>query len=52
VLEDPEIRRQHHDTVVWDRVDTLRGFGGIRIEDNVLILEGGHEVLTRAIPKD
>ena len=51
VLEDPEIRRQHRDTVVWNRVDKLRGFGGIRIEDNVLILESGNEVLTRAIPK-
>jgi Xaa-Pro aminopeptidase len=52
VLEDPEIRRQHRDTVVWNRVDKLRGFGGIRIEDNVLIRDGGNEVLTRAIPKD
>jgi len=52
VLEDPEIRRQHRETVVWNRVDELRGFGGIRIEDNVLILEGGNEVLTRAIPKE
>ena len=53
VLEDPEIRRQHGDTVVWNRVDALRGFGGIRIEDDVLILDGGgNEVLTGAIPKD
>jgi len=52
VLEEPEIRRQHRDTVVWNRVDTLRGFGGIRIEDNVLIREDGNEVLTRAIPKE
>jgi Xaa-Pro aminopeptidase len=52
VLEDQEIRRQHRDTVVWNRVDTLRGFGGIRIEDNVLILDSGNEVLTRAIPKE
>jgi len=51
VLEDPEIRRRHRDTVVWNRVDTLRGFGGIRIEDNVLILDDGNEVLTRAISK-
>ena len=51
-LEDPEIHRQHRDTVVWNRVDKLRGFGGIRIEDNVLIRDGGNEVLTRAIPKE
>ncbi|HLE56516.1 MAG TPA: aminopeptidase P family protein [Rhodothermia bacterium] len=52
VLDDPEIRRQYRDTVAWNRVDKLRGFGGIRIEDNVLILDGGNEVLTRAIPKE
>ena len=52
VLDDPETHRQHRDTVVWNRVDKLRGFGGIRIEDNVLILDGGNEVLTRAIPKE
>jgi Xaa-Pro aminopeptidase len=52
VLEDPEIRRQHRDTVVWNRVDKLRGFGGVRIEDDVLVLDSGNEVLTRAIPKE
>jgi Xaa-Pro aminopeptidase len=52
VLDDPEIRRQYRDTVAWNRVDQLRGFGGIRIEDNVLILGGGNEVLTRLIPKE
>jgi Xaa-Pro aminopeptidase len=48
-LDDPEIRRRYRDTVAWNRVDKLRGFGGIRIEDNVLILDGGNEVLTRVI---
>ena len=52
VLDDPDVRRQHHNSVRWDRVDTLRGFGGVRIEDNVLIREDGNEVLTRAIPKE
>jgi Xaa-Pro aminopeptidase len=38
------------DDVVWERVDDLSGFGGVRIEQNVLISEDGCEVLTAAIP--
>jgi Xaa-Pro aminopeptidase len=52
VLDDPDVRRQHRNSVRWDRVDTWRGFGGVRIEDSVLIREHGNEVLTRAIPKE
>jgi Xaa-Pro dipeptidase len=32
----------------WDRVDQLKPFGGIRIEDDVLVTEAGNEDLTRA----
>lgn len=33
--------------VNWDTVDWLRPFGGIRIEDDIRVLEGGQENLTR-----
>ncbi len=34
--------------IVWDRVDALRGYGGIRIEDNLAVTESGPpENLTR-----
>jgi len=36
---------EHH--VNWTNVDWLRAFGGIRIEDNVRVLENDRENLTR-----
>jgi Xaa-Pro aminopeptidase len=51
LLDEPDVRRRHGDRVIWSRVDRLRGFGGVRIEDNLLILDRGNEVLTRAIPQ-
>jgi Xaa-Pro aminopeptidase len=50
MLQDPERRSRHRDTVDWDRVDRMLDFGGIRIEDNVLITDDGHEILTADVP--
>jgi Xaa-Pro aminopeptidase len=50
LLCDPQRRRHHRGEVVWDRVDRLLDFGGIRIEDNLLITGDGHEVLTGDVP--
>jgi Xaa-Pro aminopeptidase len=50
LLEDPALRRRHRGEVAWDRVDRLLDFGGIRIEDNVLITDGGHDVITADVP--
>jgi Xaa-Pro aminopeptidase len=35
----------------YDKVLTYKDFGGIRIEDNLLITEKGHKLLGKAIPK-
>lgn len=51
LLRDPERRARFRDAVKWDMVDTLMDFGGIRIEDNVLVTPSGPEVLTKAVPK-
>jgi len=51
LLEDARLRQRFHDVVNWTRVDKMMGFGGIRIEDNVLVTQDGFEVLTANIPK-
>ena len=51
LLQDPGRRATFRDAVDWAKVDTLLDFGGIRIEDDVLVTEGAPEVvLTGAIP--
>ena len=51
LLENRERRERYKDAVNWERADALKGFGGIRIEDNVHVTSGEPEVLTAAIPK-
>jgi Xaa-Pro aminopeptidase len=51
LLNDRARREQYRDAVDWSRVDPLLEFGGIRIEDNVIVTSGDPEVLTAAVPK-
>jgi Xaa-Pro aminopeptidase len=51
LLQDPARRARYRDAVNWSKVDERLGFGGIRIEDDVLVTSGAPEVLTAAIPK-
>ncbi len=52
LLSDSTKRRKHREQVNWDRVDTMLDFGGIRIEDNVLITDESAEIITADVPPD
>jgi Xaa-Pro aminopeptidase len=39
------------DFIDYDMVEKYRDFGGIRVEDDVLVTENGHKVLGKKIPK-
>lgn len=39
------------DFINYEKLEGYRNFGGIRIEDDVLVTEGGHRVLGKGIPK-
>jgi len=43
--------RKFEQFIDYQKVDEYRGFGGIRIEDDVLVTEAGHRVLGQPIPK-
>jgi Xaa-Pro aminopeptidase len=43
--------KKHVDFINYEEVDKFRSFGGVRIEDNVLVTKEGHRVLGPRIPK-
>jgi Xaa-Pro aminopeptidase len=50
LVNDTEMRSRFGDAVDWERAEQMLGFGGIRIENDVLVTEAGPEVLTADIP--
>ena len=52
VLGGQEIRTRLGDSVNWQEAERWLGFGGIRIEDDVLVTSSGYESLSSAIPSE
>jgi Xaa-Pro aminopeptidase len=50
LLHDDEFRERYRDAVDWERAESMLDFGGIRIEDNVLVTDHDPEVLTADVP--
>lgn len=51
LLNDAARREKYRGAVNWELVDSMAGFGGIRIEDDVRVTDGAPEILSAAIPK-
>jgi Xaa-Pro aminopeptidase len=50
ILGAKQTREELRDAVNWERIEGMLSFGGIRLEDNILITDSGCEVLTRDVP--
>jgi Xaa-Pro aminopeptidase len=51
LIDDWKIENKHAEFINYEKVETMKGFGGIRIEDNILINETGSRLLGKPIPK-
>ena len=51
LIDQWKAEKRFEEFIDYDKVETYRDFGGIRIEDDVLVVDEGQRVLGRLIPK-
>lgn len=51
LIDQWKAENKHAEFINYDVLESYRDFGGIRIEDDVLVTENGHRVLGKPIPK-
>ena len=51
LIDQWKAEKRFEEFIDYDKVEAYRDFGGIRIEDDVLVVDGGQRVLGKPIPK-
>ena len=52
LLNDPKNRKEYGEFVNWKKVESFLDFGGIRIEDDIVVTSKGPVSLTHKVPKN
>ena len=52
LIDQWKAKKKFKNFINYDKVEEYRDFGGIRIEDNILVTQTGYKVLGRPIPKE
>jgi Xaa-Pro aminopeptidase len=52
LIDQWKAKKKFKNFIDYNKVDEYRDFGGIRIEDNILVTQTGYKVLGRPIPKE
>ena len=52
LIDQWKAKKKFKNFIDYEKVEEYRDFGGIRIEDNILVTQNGYKVLGRPIPKE
>lgn len=52
LIDQWKAKKKFKNFIDYEKVEEFRNFGGIRIEDNILVTQNGYKVLGRPIPKE